>query len=177
MPAVPFYVHRLAAGIAALEAIPEGLIDRRTLEDVLGVSKWTAWRIMKRCGAAEGPGGSLVCARHDLVAQLRRLREETRAAPEIERRDRLERYLDGMVHYASRLHKEVARNGAAEALLSTRFGELPPGVLLAPGELRIAFCGTREFLQKFGAMVYALHNDFEKIEEFIEKGSNSTGNP
>jgi hypothetical protein len=37
--------------------------------------------------------------------------------------------------------------------------------------LRIAFFGTEDFLQKFGAMVYALHNDFEKIQEFIEEGA------
>jgi hypothetical protein len=34
-------------------------------------------------------------------------------------------------------------------LLSTRFGQLPPGVDLAPGEVRIAFFGTADFLQKF----------------------------
>ena len=167
MPAVPLYIHRLADGIATLDALPSDLIDRRTLEEALGVGKWTAWRIMKRCGAAEGPGGSLVCRRQDLIGQLRRLKEDRRFAPEIARRQRLERYLDGIVKYASGKH-EVARNQQAEALLSTRFGELPPGVDLSPGELRIAFIGAQDFLQKFGAMVYALHNDFEKIQEFLE---------
>lgn len=169
MPAVPAYVHRLAAGIAALEALPVDPIDRRTLEEALGVGKWTAWRILKRCGAADGPGGCLVCGRERLVAQLRLIQQG--CAPEIARRDRLEQYLDGIVRSASRQHKEVARDRAAEALVSTRFGQLPPGVDLAPAELRIAFFGTEDFLQKFGAVVYALHNDFEKIEEFIEKGS------
>jgi hypothetical protein len=169
MPAVPLYVHRLAAGIAALEALPDGPVDRRTLEEALGARKWTAWRIMKRCGATEGPGGCLVCGRDRLVAQLRLIRQG--CAPEIARRDRLEQYLDGMVRSASRRHKEVARDRAAEALLGTRFGQLPPGVDLAPGELRIAFYGTEDFLQKFGAVVFALHNDFEKIQEFIEEGS------
>lgn len=175
MPAVPLYVHRLAAGVAALEAFPGDLIDRRTLEEALGVGKWTAWRIMKRCGADEGPGGCLVCGRQQLVAQLRRIQQG--CAPEIARRDRLEQYLDSIVRSASRQHKEVARNRAAESLVSTRFGQLPPGVELAPGELRIAFFGTEDFLQKFGAVVYALHNDFEKIQEFIEEGSVLLGKP
>ena len=175
MPAVPAYVHRLAAGIATLEALPVDPIDRRALEEALGVGKWTAWRIMKRCGADDGPGGCLVCGREHLVAQLRLILQGY--APEIARRDRLEQYLDGIVRSASRQHKEVARNRAAEALVSTRFGQLPPGVDLAPGELRIAFYGTEDFLQKFGAMVYALHNDFEKIEEFIEKASGVSGKP
>src|SRR3954452_10844611 len=94
MPAVPLYVHRLGPGIAALEALATDLIDRRALEEALGVGKWTAWRIMKRCGTANGPGGALVCRRADLLAQLRRLHEDGRYGPEIARRDRLERYLD-----------------------------------------------------------------------------------
>ena len=171
MPSVPAYLHHIADGIAAIETVSRDLIDRRTLEEALGVGKWTAWRIMKRCGAEEGPGSALVCRRQDLLQHLRRLQEDGRFGPEIQRRDRLERYLAGMVSYASRRHKEVARNQEAEALISTRFGDLPPGVDLAPEELRIAFQGTGDFLQKFGAVVYALSNDFEKIQEFIESGT------
>jgi hypothetical protein len=81
---------------------------------------------MKRCGAEDGPGDALVCRRHDFVAQLCRLQQDRRFAPEIERRQRLERYLDSIVQSASRQHKQVARNEKAEALLSTRFGHLPP---------------------------------------------------
>ena len=170
MPAVPLYVHRLGSGIAALEALATDLIDRRALEEALGVGKWTAWRIMKRSGATDGPGGALVCRRQDLLSQLRRLQQDGRYGPEIARRERLERYLDTIVQSASRQHKQVARNQTAETILSTCFSSLPPGVDLTPGELRIAFHGTDDFLQKVGAVVYALQNDFEKIQEFIEKG-------
>jgi hypothetical protein len=172
MPAVPLYVHRLSAGIPALEALATDVIDRRALEEALGVGKWTAWRIMKRCGASEGPGGALVCRRDDLVAQLRRLQQDGRYAPEIARRQRLEHYLDTIVQSASRQHKQIARNDTAETLLSTSFTSLPSGVVLSPNELRIAFDGADDFLQKVGAVVYALQNDFEKIQEFIENGSN-----
>ena len=96
MPAVPLYVHRLAPGIAALEALPTDIIDRRALEEALCVGKWTAWRILKRCGASDGPGGALVCRRQDLLSQLRRLQQDGRYGPEIARRERLERYLDTM---------------------------------------------------------------------------------
>src|SRR3954471_6787596 len=119
MPAVPLYVHRLGPGIAALEALPADLIDRRALEEALGVGKWTAWRILKRCGAEDGPGGVLVCHRPDLLSQLRRLQQDGRYGPEIHRRERLEHYLDTIVQSASRRHKQVARDAQAEALLST----------------------------------------------------------
>ncbi len=157
--------------IAGLSALSSDWVDRRTLEEALGVSKWTAWRILKRCGAQDGPGGSLVCRREDLISKLQTLQQDGRFATEIARRNRVEQYLDGMVRYASRKHKEVARNQAAVDLLSSRFSTLPPGVDLEAGELRIQFFGTEDFLQKFGAVVFALNNDYEQISEFIEAGS------
>ena len=168
MPAVPLYVHRLADGIAALEAFPTDLIDRRTLEEALGVGKWTAWRIMKQCGAEDGPGGALVCRRDDLVRRLQAVQQDGHLAPEIARRQRVERYLDGMLQFASRKHKQIARNTAAETLVSSRFGSLPDGVHLQRGKLEIDFRGPEDFLQKFGAVVFALQNDWEAISEFLE---------
>jgi hypothetical protein len=106
------------------------------------------------------------------VAQLRRLQQDGRYGPEIARRQRLESYLDSIVQSSSRRHKQVARNAEAEALLSTRLTSLPCVVDLSPHELRIAFHGAEDLLPKVGAVVYALQNDFEKIQEFIENSFN-----
>ena len=167
MPNAPMYVHRLEQGIEALEAAPCDWVDRRMLEEALNVSKWTAWRILKRCGAREGPGGSLVCGRTELIGQLKKLRKDGRFGAEIARRNRVERYLDGMIRYAGRKQTEIARHQAAAELLGSRFAKLPAGVDLDPGELRIRFSGTEDFLRKFGAVVFALRNDYEEIDEFI----------
>jgi hypothetical protein len=168
MPAAPLWVHRLEDTLPLIASLPHELIDRRTLEELLGVGKWTAWRILRRCGAEEGPGGALVCSRDRLVQRLRAIQQDGRCAPEIARRQRTERYLDGMLEYATRKHKEIARETAATALVSSRFGDLPAGVDLQPRELRITFSGTNDFLQKFGAVVFALKNDFERLSEFID---------
>jgi hypothetical protein len=146
-------------------------IDRRTLEEILAVSKWTAWRVLKACGAGEGPGGALAIARTELIARLEQLREEGRLSGEILRRERLEASLEGMIRAARGKHKEIARDEGARELVSTRFASLPPGVELTPSSLRIDFFGTEDFLGKFGSVVYALHNDYERISEFIEGGS------
>jgi len=167
MPATPLWIHRLGDALPAVAAFPQEWIDRRAVEELLGVSKWTAWRILRQCGAEEGPGGALVCGRDRLLERLRCWQEDRRYAPEIARRERVERYLEGMLGYASRKHKEIARNAAAEQMLGSRFGKLPSGVDLQRGELRIEFAGTTDFLQKFGAVVFALQNDFERISEFI----------
>ena len=177
LPTTPLYAHRLEDGIPALAALPSEWVDRRTLEEILGVSKWTAWRILKRCGAEDGPGGSLVCRRDHLVQRLQALQQDGRFAPEIARRQRLELYLDGMVRFASRRHKQIARHQAAADLLGSRFSRLPPGVDLQPGELRIEFRGAADFLEKFGAVVFALNNDYELISEFIDAGTASRSKP
>jgi hypothetical protein len=81
----------------------------------------------------------------------------------------LEKYLDGIVHFASRKHKEISRDSGAAALVSSRVANLPEGVELGPGELRIRFTDSEDFLQKFGAVVFALHNDLEQIQELLDK--------
>ena len=174
MPSAPLYAHRLAEAIETLSVLEIEWIDRRTLEEILAVSKWTAWRLMKACGASEGPGGALAIGRAELIGRLERLREEGRIARESSRRTRVESYLEGMAGFARRKHREIARNEAAVDLVSTKFASLPAGVELTPSSLHIEFFGTGDFLAKFGAVVYALHNDYERITEFIESGSSGS---
>ena len=165
MPAAPLYARRLPEAISTLESLPAEWIDRRTLEQILGVSKWTAWRVLKRCGIEEGPGKSLLCRRDDLVRRLRHLEYEE--APEIARRERLERQLESMATFVRRRHTEIARGADAAGLLHSRLCSLPPGVDLTPSELRIRFSGMPEFLEKFARVVFALQNDFETIQQFV----------
>lgn len=169
MPAVPTYLRRLRNAIDAIEALQDELVDRRGIEEAFGAGKWTAWRIMRRCGAMEGPGNTLVCRRGELLEHLRGLEKDGRFGPEIERRQKVEAYLESMARFAGRKHQQVAVDAKAEELLSSRFGSLPQGVELRANELRIEFSGTADFLQKFGAVVFALQNDYEAISNFIEK--------
>ena len=173
MPATPLYLHRLAGAISMFESLPQEWIDRRLVEEALGVGKWTAWRIMRSAGATEGPGNTIICGRDTLVARLRELQQDRRFGPEIARHERLERYLGEIAQFASRKHKEIARGEAAETLAGTRFQALPAGVELHPGELRIAFSGSADFLRKFGAVVYALQNDLEKMQDFLDGAGDS----
>jgi hypothetical protein len=173
MPSAPLYVHRLEEAMEALSRLEMEWIDRRTLEELLAVSKWTAWRLLKACGASEGPGGALTIQRAELIERLRQLREDGRVAIEAARRTRLETYLEGMARFAG-ARKEIVRDEAALELVSTKLASLPPGVELSCSELRIEFDGTEDFLAKFGAVVYALHNDYQRIREFIESACGSS---
>ena len=154
MPAAPLWIHRLPDTLPALASLPQDLIGRRTLQELLVVGKWTAGRILRQCGADEGPGGALVCPCDALVERLRVIQQDGRCTTEIARPERVELYLDGMLQFASRKHKEIARDTA--------------GVELQPGVLRIDFSGANDFLQKFEAVVFALNNDWERVREFLE---------
>src|SRR4051812_5184765 len=112
MPAAPLWIHRLADALPTLTSLPQDLVDRRTLEEVLGVGKRTAWRIMRQCGAGGAPGGPLVSPRDPLLALLQAAQQAGPLGSEIARRERVARYLDGMQRYASRRHKTIARNTA-----------------------------------------------------------------
>ncbi|HWE52882.1 MAG TPA: hypothetical protein VG273_24015, partial [Bryobacteraceae bacterium] len=97
MPAAPLYAHRLEEAIAILRSLDAEWIDRRAFEEILAMSKWTAWRLLKACGAENGPGGALAIRRTDLIERLETLGRDGRLAPEIDRRARLENALDGML--------------------------------------------------------------------------------
>jgi hypothetical protein len=168
MPARPAYFHRLGDTIGVLEKLPSPWIDRHMLQEILGVSKTVAWRLLRQCGASPGPGNTLVCPRQDLMLALENLRTGPECGRELRRRQRLEDRLTQLVAAARAQHVRVVPESRALELVSTRFGKLPAGVTLSPARLTIEFFGTEDFLEKFGAVVFALQNDFDAISEFIE---------
>lgn len=174
MPAKPSYCAKLPAGIEALRALQTDWIDRRQLEEALGVSKTVAWRLLRLCGVTPGPAGALVARRDDLI---RRLEQFARSAGpikiEIQRRRRLEDFLGRIRPAAVANLTRVARNQEqALELINTRFAKLPGNVTLTPRSLHIEFCDTEEFLRTIGAVIYALNNDYEAVRDFIAEGSN-----
>jgi hypothetical protein len=168
MPARPAYFHRLGDALGVLEKLSFAWIDRQTLQEVLGVSKTVAWRLLRQCGASQGPGNTLVCPRQELMLALENLRGGQECDRELRRRQRLEDRLTQLVAAARAQHVRVVPDSRALELVSTRFGKLPAGVTLSPARLTIDFVGTEDFLEKFGAVVFALQNDFDAISEFIE---------
>src|ERR1039457_979770 len=177
MPAQPAYFHRLTDALEIFRLLPSDWIDSRTLQEILGVSKTVAWRILRQCGAAEGPGNTLVCPREELIAALEQLQQTGRYTYEIRRRDRVEVHLAELLTLARSRHIYVAPENRGVELLSTRFGHLPPDIDLTPIRLTIKFSGMAEFLQKFGAVVFALQNDYESISAFLEAAVPSAPSP
>jgi len=171
MPAKPIYCHKIPDILRTLEAWRGEWIDRRSMEEIAGVSKTVAWRLLRRLGAGDGPGNSLMVSRAQAMEGLRRMQTEgTGAGLEIRRRSRLEEYLEGMRGYVAAQRTTVASQDTALDLVNTRFDNLPENVTLTPRSLRVDFENTEGFLRAFGAIVFALNNDYEAIREFIETG-------
>lgn len=168
MPARPFYFHRLSDAIAELRRSTAEWVDRRMLEETLGISKPVAWRLMRRCGAEEGPGHALVCWREELIRALEEYAESGEFRQEARRRGRVEAYLLEMAEFALSRKTQVAADRKASELLSSRFGKLPRGVEMTPRRLTVDFSDPEDFLQKIGSVIFALQNDFDAVREFIE---------
>jgi hypothetical protein len=173
MPSRPAYFHRIAEALDALRGVSTDWVDRRMIEELLGVSKTVAWRVMRRCGAADGPGNTIVCGRDTLIRSLEALMETGECEREIRRRARVEASLDQLLAVARSRHIQVAPASRSLALASSRFKKLPAGVELTPERLSIEFSGMKEFLEKFGAIVFALQNDYDAMSQYIEHGGAS----
>jgi len=172
MPAKPSYAHRLKAAIETLQDGSASLIGRHDLEELLGVSKTVAWRILRHCQAQKGPGGALLFERLPLIARLQELAAEGGViAREVARRERVDEQLLAMRSYLHSRQTKVVRDELAPALVSTRFQNLPANITFTPQSLRMEFYGTEDFLAAVGAIVYALQNDYQAISAFIEKGT------
>jgi hypothetical protein len=160
--------------LAEIERLDIPFVDRATLQEVLGCSTTEAWRILRKLGAAPGPGGALVLSKAVFLERLRAYNEDPRVVFERRRRERLETALDALSpHTRARLVKVVAEDRPADSvrLLSTRFGNLPAGVELTPHTASTSkFQGREEFLERLGAVLFALGNATEKVLGFVERG-------
>jgi hypothetical protein len=171
VPTRPAYFHRVAEAVAAFRRLTSEWIDRRTVEETLGVSKTVAWRILRRCGAEAGPGNTLVCRRETLIAALERLQEDSDYRQEVNRRERLESRLGQLLAAARSQHVQLAPPSDAAEMVSSRFAKLPAGIELKPRELTLKFDDSADFLRKIGAVVFALQNDYDAIRDYIDSAA------
>jgi hypothetical protein len=84
MPTSPLWAARVSAVIGVLQDSDKMLIDRATLENLLGIKKTEAWTLMRRWGAFQ-VGTSLVLRREDLLQALRELAEPNHRSGQRER--------------------------------------------------------------------------------------------
>lgn len=164
MPAKPLWYNRIDQIILELQALPGPWVDRRTVEDLLGVGSRRAQQIMAPCIAAT-IGNASVAGRDSLVAHLERLASGDDA--EYERRRR-QRFAETYARLRDeRLNQPQVLVPAPPSIERLRFADLPLGVEVAAGRITVTFTEPNEALEKLLALAMAIGNDREHFEEMV----------
>ena len=169
MPAKPVWYSKINEIVGALKALPRPLVDRATLEGLLGVGRRRAQQIMVPCITLY-IGANGLADRDLLVAHLWRLAEGDDGYYERRRRRRVAEVL-------GRLEKELVERPrllveAPARIVDQGFENLPVGVQLEPGRISVSFDHPQQALEKLLALAMAIGNDFERFERQVRPSQN-----
>lgn len=128
-----------------LAALPSPVIDR-AIEKLFRVRRRRAIELLNTFGGFQ-TGKTFLIDRLELIAQLERLRDGEEFQIEDRRR--------------TRLLEDLERH----------FQDLPAGVRLQPGELRIEFFGAEDLLRHLYELSQAITNDYAAFQQRVENSA------
>ncbi len=160
------WIERVPSALAALRAIDCPTIDRRGVEILLGLSPRQALRVLAAVPGSYAAGKSLLIARGDLVVALERVLAGEDARREQRRRERVRERLEAARREAAARRVRIP---AAAETGRERIPDLPAGIRLSPGELRIAFSGAEDLLRQLVELSRAIMNDYARFEALVEQ--------
>ncbi len=161
MPRKPSWYNDLDAIIDALERFPRPVVDRATVEQLLGVGRRRAQQILAPC-TTERIGANALADRRELITRLRRLAAGEEASYEQRRRQKVACAIDEFRR--TRLEKPHLLVEAPARVVYQEFRDLPPGIELAPGAITIRFDHPEQALQKLLALAMAIGNDRNRFD-------------
>jgi hypothetical protein len=166
MPPKPRWLLTIPDAIRQLEALDRELLTRRDLEQLFGVSKARAAILMRTFGA-ERTGNVRTLARASLLRQLKARRKGAAFSGEVDRRERV---------IATLRQARIAgiRVPVATEVFSLKLAGLPTGVTVVPGRIEVHFTGAREAVARLFALAQALTNDYDRFEDLVGRGGEST---
>lgn len=158
------WIEQVPAALEELRAFPAPVIDRAILEKLLGVERRTAIRLMGRFGGFQ-TGRTFLIDRLQLIAQLERIARGEDFAIERDRRARLSDELEKTRRLAP--GRKVRIDTAAD-VRDRLLADLPAGIHLKPGELRIEFFGAEDLLRHLYELAQAITNDYDLFQARVE---------
>ena len=162
MPAKPAWISRLDDILRSLRTLPRPLVDRATVEHLLGVGPRRAQQIMAPC-ITEKIGSSGLADRNALISRLERTARGEDACYELQRRQKVARLLEGMRR--DRIERPQLLIEAPAQVVNQEFENLPAGVKLEGGRITIEFSHPQQALEKLLALAMAIGNDFDRFTE------------
>jgi hypothetical protein len=166
MPAKPTWLLQLPEILEELCAMSIPFLDRTAIERLFGVRRRRAIQLMSSLGGGYLVGKTFLVGRVQLIADLETISRGDEFSFERRRRDRL-------VHDLEQTRKELhGRRIKIQTLPDTRdriVADLPAGIHLRPGELRIEFFGTEDLLRHLFELSQAIVNDYPRFQKLIEE--------
>jgi hypothetical protein len=164
VPTLSQWFLRLPEIAEELRQLSAPVVDRAVFESVFRVGRRRAIQLLHQFGGYQ-VGKTFVIDRTKLIERLEReqggeafdreRQRKTRILEELERARRLA---------AARKVKIAVAPDVQERVLS----DLPAGIHLRPGELRIEFFGTEDLLRHLFELSQAIVNDYVRFEELVD---------
>jgi hypothetical protein len=166
MPSQPQWLLRLPEIIAEFEQLDVPIVDRAIFEKVFGVGRRRAIQLMHHFEGHQ-VGRTFIIDRTVLLDGLRSVHssddfdhEHTRRLRVVEELLRLRKLAPG----------RTVRIPVEPKVRDHRLADLPAGIHLRPGELRMEFAGIEDLLRHLFELSQAILNDYRRFEELIGGG-------
>jgi hypothetical protein len=170
MPRKSEWTEQLPAALDELRQFPAPVVDRAILEKVLRIERRTAIRLMNRFGGFQS-GKTFLIDRLHLIEQLEEIDHGDDVSIERERRARLADELERTRRLAPGRKVKIE---APAAVRDRRMKDLPAGIHLQPGELRIEFFGAEDLLRHLFELSQAMVNDLERFQAAVEEAGSKS---
>ena len=157
MPRQPQWYQRIPDALQALDRIAAPVVDRQGLEQLLGLGRRDAIRLMHRLGGYQC-GRTFLIDRDILRDRLRSVAAGDTWRWEMRRRLRLAEDIDAA-------RSSWKAQTVAVPVPPLRSEGLPASVRLVPGRLEIDFQGSVDLLTKLVQLTRELSRDLERFQE------------
>ena len=167
MPAQPAWFHRLDQILADLRALDVRYLDRQAIEKLFCVRQRRARQLMAGLPSLQ-IGNAVAVERQALGERLENLAKGERFQWELSRRTRVADSLETIRKQAAARRVRVP---AAADVHDRRVCDLPKGIELRPGEVRIQFDGAEDLAAKLFELSQAMANEWDAFAKTVEPAS------
>lgn len=167
-PQAPAWLRLAESILHWLEATQEPYLDRRAVQELFQVGRSEAHRIMQRIGGGVQLGAAKVVSRFSAIEYVRSIRSGKPYLAELDRRERVAVHLAAAQRDLHLRTITVAREDEIGWMRSATLDNLPGSIALSKNKLTMEFFGYEDLLKQIGQFLFALENDGDRIQTFVE---------
>jgi len=165
MPREASWLERVPAIIEQLEAASLPVLDRAAVEQLFGLGRRQAIRLMGSCGGYVSGRTGLV-DRTRMLEFLRQMEADGAVEFAVVRKARI---MEVLRQARRESQSRGIRIPVEPQIFEQQLESLPAGVSLEPGKLTVDFREPVELLEKLFALTQAMANDFHKLEDYARR--------